>query len=182
MLAATDDPLLEKIADNVKLVKRIIEDSKRFGWNKNLPHGFRLVQDVETRFGTIFRVVERFLKSSTKVWSQVLTLNRTIARSSYEALETTAVNSSVGDVTFPAFEAVIDAFNPVYDAVVEFQGINEPVLHKILPSLQFCKTELGRIELEDSVICENGIVHRPSIYSMRLYGATKLEIRANRSS
>ena len=62
-----DDPTLQKFDVDFKHVKRIVEDSKRSGWNKKLPLGYRLIQDVDTRFGTLYLVTERFLKSSSKV-------------------------------------------------------------------------------------------------------------------
>lgn len=85
-------------------------------------------------------------------------------------------NDSGRDTSFPALEAIVDAFKPVYDAVLEFQASHERLLHIVLPSIQFCKSQLSRIELGDSVIRENGTVQRPSIYSIRLRGVMKLEL------
>ena len=39
----TDDPVLSKVADDFKSVKRIVEDAKRNGWNAKLPHGYKLI-------------------------------------------------------------------------------------------------------------------------------------------
>ena len=69
------DSTLAKVMEDFKSVKKIVEDSKRYGWNKNMPHGLHLVQDVETRFGSIFLVAERFLKSATDVWRLLCTEN-----------------------------------------------------------------------------------------------------------
>ena len=52
---------LEKIAQDLKSVKKIVENAKRCGWNKNLPGGYHLIQDVGNRLGTIYRVTERFI-------------------------------------------------------------------------------------------------------------------------
>ena len=62
-----DDACLRKIGRCFKSVKRILEDSKRYGWNEDLSFGYKLIQNVYTRFGTSFLVKERFLKSSSKV-------------------------------------------------------------------------------------------------------------------
>ena len=173
----TEDPSLQKIGLDFKSVKRIVEDSKRYGWNKDLPIGYRLIQDVDTRFGTLFLVTERFLKSSCKVWDIIITQGREIARSSFEALETMTNDATCSDNrTYPCLEAIVDAFKVVNEAVVEFQASHEPTLHKILPSLQYCKTELSHIELGSSVCRENKIVCTPSIYLMRLCGAIKLKL------
>ena len=53
-----DDSSMLKIEFDFKSVKRIVEDSKRYGWNNYLPVGYRLIQDVDTRFGTFFLVTE----------------------------------------------------------------------------------------------------------------------------
>ncbi len=174
--SCSDDPLLNKISSDFKFVKRIVEDSKRFGWNKDLPSGYRLIQDVETRFGTVFLVCDRFLKSASKVWGVILRHNRDIARESYEALE--KIDDSTGAIAgFPCLQAVVDAFKPVQECIVDFQASNVPTLHKILPSLQFCMTELSQIESGSLVASDEGILYRPSVYSMRLSGLMKLELQ-----
>ena len=61
------DSSMQKIEFDFKSIKRIVEDSKRHGWNKDLPVGYRLIPDVDTRLGTLFLVTERFMKSSSKV-------------------------------------------------------------------------------------------------------------------
>lgn len=48
--SCNEDDVLCKVVGDVKAVKQIFEDSKQYEWNKNLPIGYRLVQDVETRF------------------------------------------------------------------------------------------------------------------------------------
>ena len=62
----------------LKSVKRIVEDSKRYGWKKDLPFGYKLSLYVHTRFSTLFLVTERFLKSSSKVWDITVTQTREI--------------------------------------------------------------------------------------------------------
>ncbi len=171
-----DDDCLQKIGLDFKCAKRIIEDSKRYGWNKDLPVGYRLIQDVETRFGTLFLFTERFLKSASKVWDIIDTQRREIARSSFEALESRTDEDGSSSHSYPCLEAIVDAFQVVYEAVVEFQASHEPTLHKILPSLQYCKTELIHIERGGAVCRDNNITRSPSIYSMRLCGVMKQEL------
>ena len=172
----SDDPLLSKVSSDFKFVKRIVEDSKRFGWNKDLPSGYKLMQNVETRFGTVYLVCDRFLKSATKVWSILLRLNRDTARESFEALE--KIDDSSGEIAgFPCLQAIVDAFKPVQECVVEFQASNVPTLHKILPSLQFCMSELSQVESGALIASDEGILYRPSVYSMRLSGLMKLELQ-----
>ena len=77
---------------------------------------------------------------------------------------------------FPALEAILYAFKPVYDAIIEFQSHSEPTLHKILPSLQYIIEELESIELGGAVVWEDEAAERPSIYTMRFCGVMKTEI------
>lgn len=43
--------------------KVIVRIFKQGGWNNDVPNGFALFQEVETRFGTKLDVVVRFIKS-----------------------------------------------------------------------------------------------------------------------
>ena len=173
----SDDNVLRTISADFRSVKRIVEDAKRYGWNKKLPRGFHLIQDVEPRFGTIFLVAERFLKSARKVQNLIVVLNRTAAKNAFESLEKASQPSSGSIASFPCIDAIVDAFGPLYDAVVEFQSSTEPTIHKILPSLQYMKRELSRIELGGSVLRDGEVVSQPSIYSMRFCGIVKDELR-----
>ncbi len=61
--------MLVEITEDVKSVKRIVEDSKRHGWIKNLYRGFHFIQDLEPRSGAVFLVAERFLKYAADIRS-----------------------------------------------------------------------------------------------------------------
>ena len=97
-----EDSMPLKVTVEFNSVKPIVEDSKRYGWNKNLPNGHHLKQDVETRFGTTFLVTERFLKSATEVWRLLCTENRRSARNNFESLEQTPHPVLGSITTFPA--------------------------------------------------------------------------------
>ena len=117
------------------------------------------------------------MKSSSKVWSTVVTQSRDIARDAFNAIETMSSDGAVHKLLrYPCLEAIVDAFKVVYEAIVEFQASHEPTLHKILPSLQYCKKELSQIESGHSVCRGNGIMIRPSMYSERLCGAMRSEL------
>ncbi len=57
-------PVLGVLAQDFKSMKRIMEDSKRGGWNSFLPNGYRLIKEVNTRVCTHFFVAERFFEGS----------------------------------------------------------------------------------------------------------------------
>ena len=75
-----DDSSLQKINFDFKAVKHIVEGSKPYGRNQDLPFGYRLIEDGVTRFGTLFLVTESFIKSSCKVWYVIIGQGREIAR------------------------------------------------------------------------------------------------------
>ena len=56
----TSDIVLVQIAEDYKNFKRIVENSKRFEWNTSLPDGYQLVEEIETRFGKIFMLLNDF--------------------------------------------------------------------------------------------------------------------------
>ena len=155
--------ILKRVSEDFKKVKKIVEDLKRQGWNKNLQRGFRLLPDVETRFGTVFNVTQQFLKSAKHVWDLIITQDRQIARQCYESLEKSIQPISGSVFVFPALQAIPVAFKLLNDAAVEFQACREPTIHKILPSLQFMVEEIERIELDGSVIREQNEVQNPPL-------------------
>lgn len=127
--------------------------------------GFRLIQEVETLFGTDYLIVERFLKSSSKVWSVIVGQNRSTSRSVLESIMKES-NEETGIITgYPAVEALVDALKPVYEAVVLFQTCNKPALHKVLPNLQYCIEELSKIERGEVVFRDENRLMQPSLYS-----------------
>ena len=150
MDSCTHDPILGKVRDDFKFVKKIVEDSNRQGWSSRLPSGFHLIQDVETRFGTHFSVAGRFLKAADKTRSVIITENRSPARCAFESI--VKDTSETGIVTsYATIEAIIDALHPLYEATVDFQTSDESMLFRVLPSLQHCIREQSRIYHGDSV-------------------------------
>lgn len=172
MESCTTDDILVKTAEDFNSMKKIVKHSKKNGWNSSLPVGFRLIQEVETRFGTHFLVAERFLKSATKVWDLIKAQNYAAAKTKFESIQSSTENG----VSYPTIEAIVDAFRPVYDATVSFETSNVPMLHQVLPHLQDIIMELSRIERGGLVERDENQRITPSLYSMRLAGAMKIEI------
>jgi len=166
------DPILVKTAEDFKAMKKIVENSKRYGWNSSLPTGYHLIQEVETRFGTHFLVAQRFLKSAATVWDLLKAQNHAAAKNKFESIHKTTENG----VSYPTIEAIVDAFRPVYNAAIAFQTSNVPKLHEVLPHLQDMLCELSRIERGDLVERDDNQRVRPSVYSMRLASVMKMEL------
>ena len=104
-----------KANNNLCAVGTIVEDSKRYGWNKILPLGCHLTQDIETQLGAVLLVTERFLKSANNVWTIIHAQNRTASCHVFESIqgENHPVSSRV--VRFPAQKSIVDAFKSVCD-------------------------------------------------------------------
>jgi len=166
---ASDDVMKEIVKDFVTM-KKIVTNSKKATWNSKLPMGYHLIQEVETRFGTHYIVAERFLKSKKKVWDLIVSQTYKDAIKLYKSLVTD------GDDELVAILAITDAFKPIYDATVEFGTAHQPCLHKVLPTLQYFRDELSKIERGEQVLRSNNCAVSPSPYSMRLCAAMKAEI------
>ncbi len=78
--------MIVPILEDFKNVKRTMEDSKRYGLNSYFQHGFRLLQDVETRFSAVYLVLERFLKFMMDVRNIILSENKNGEHISFESL------------------------------------------------------------------------------------------------
>ena len=81
------------IFSDLQNIKNIIRIFKQSNWNSLLPAGYKLMQEVETRFGTTFQVVKRFLKSSAHVQDIIAVKDSVPARTAFAAL-TKSVSAS----------------------------------------------------------------------------------------
>jgi len=170
MEECTGDDTLDKIGEDFKAMKKIVENSKKAGWNCNLPVGYHLIQEVETRFGTHYVVAERFLKSREKVWDLIVSQKNASGRKLYKSLL-----QQEGEL--PTIQAIVDVFRPVYDATILFQAAHQPTLHNVLPNLQYCLEELGKLQRGELIQRENDNVVSPSVYAMRLSGMMAAELK-----
>ena len=102
-----------------RAMKKILEDANRAGWSHYLPHGYKLQQESETRFGTHQQVAERFLKSAPRLSAILETFRGSSARKAYNSLKK---SSNVdGLVTgYPGIKAIFDDFGIVSDCIDRF--------------------------------------------------------------
>ena len=139
---ATDEDL-QKIFDDLQSVKKIVRIFKQSNWNALLPEGYKLIQEVETRFGTTFQVVQRFLKSSSHVEEIISSKDSVPAKNALESLG--KIWSESGRITFPALEAIVDAFRDGIELQTTFQASNHPTFHLALPKLKMCTDKLRSV-------------------------------------
>ncbi len=100
-----------------------------------IPKWICVGQDVDTRFGTTFLVVQRFLNSATEAWTIMMNQQRDIAFSPYSSLESSSHDSVL---RFPALEAVVYAFEELYQTTAGLEVPEYSSIHLELPSLFNC--------------------------------------------
>ena len=90
--------------------------------------------------------MERFLKSTSKVWTIVHAQNHTVSKCAYESLEQERHHVSGRVTRFLVLESIFDAFKPIQDALLEFHKTHEPTLYEVFLSIQYCIREMERVE------------------------------------
>ena len=104
---------------------------------------------METRFGTSYQVLQRFLKASSGGEEIIASKVPAPAQEAFESLQKSF--SPSGFVSFPALEAVTDAFREVINLQVELQAANHPTIQVTLPKLKKCTDSLRRVVSSGSV-------------------------------
>lgn len=99
--AMTENDDLGLICRDLNSVKLIVRVFKQIGLNGKLPYGYHLIQDVETRFGSSFLVLQRFLKSADLIEYLLSTGNHSTALSAFRSLQT-SVDEDGKVIGFPA--------------------------------------------------------------------------------
>ncbi len=68
---------------------------------------------------------------------------------------------------FPAFEAIFDAYKPLFEATVLFEGAEYPTVYMVLPNLHHFMVELQRISDGGLVVRDDLSEVDPSMYTKR---------------
>lgn len=133
-----------EIFRNLNCVKKIVSTIKHAGLNEKLPDGFAFLQEVETRFGTTYDVVKRFLKSESQISHLGLLQNDNESTKKIKDLlsSLTKVENTDGSKTFPALESIITCFAPMRHAQTELEASTRPTLIKVLPMIEDVKSKL----------------------------------------
>lgn len=131
------------IGQDLERVKKIVTLFKKASLNAEMPEGHALIQEVETRFGTLHDVVSRFMKAEDNV-------RRVIDGSDVDAATKAAVCLAMihtaqdreGTRYFPALKAIVTCFAPIRHAQTELEGCKTPTLMKVIPMLEDIKHSL----------------------------------------
>ena len=115
-------------------IKRVVEDENRSMGNQRLNNGYTLIEEVNTRFGTHYKVSEIFLKSATRVLSILRGRNRPIANTACEGMKKTP--DADGNITgFPTIEAMYDGLRIDMECVEPFKVSIRPTIRIARPLL-----------------------------------------------
>jgi len=151
------DQYLKKLSEDFKAMKKVVTDSKQSHWNSWLPNGYHLIQEVETRFGTHLQVAERFLKSADKVYSLLVTHKKRSVLETFTSIYTETGMDGISK-SFPNIEAIVDTFSILNEAIVRFEGTQNPTIHKILPNFLDIRHRLTHI-INNGAISRTNLQH-----------------------
>lgn len=134
------EPIVRAL-DDMKVIIRIF---KKSNLNQEMGDSNRLIQEVDTRFGTTFDVVQRFLEVSCKAMDIIQESANNELRKAADQLNVSV--DEVGNLTFHALEAIYVAFRYVRVMQTEMEKGPSPTLDKLLPNLLFCMLGLEKAE------------------------------------
>lgn len=130
-----------------------------------MPSGNDLMKESETRFGTTFAVVERFLKAKHEVHRLVF-LNNTHAAT--DAMYNLVNNSSMtNEERYPCLVALKEAFAPVVHVQTKLETRTSPCMHLVLPMLVHLKHKLKE---KANGISNRRTMEMPNVHTQRLCG------------
>lgn len=132
--ACKGNDTLKDVYEDFSSMNRIVEDSKRNGWNSQLPEGYRLKQYVKTRFSSHYYVSERFLKSMHLIKDIITRNTREGAVTHFDSF-VTETNFDGDVVMYPAIAAITDVFDFFMIATVKLEASKTPTLHLVLPMI-----------------------------------------------
>ena len=134
---------ISTIFKDLNTVKAIVQIFKQGNWNELLLRGFKLIQEVEKRFGSYFAVVERFLKSIDKACSIIGNKGSHPATEALMFLD--SICNDQESTTYLSLEAIKNCFGPVCYASKQLERTNVCTIYLALSMLKKGKHQLTLI-------------------------------------
>lgn len=135
----TDEPFAASVTKDIQAMKKVIAWMKRTGKNSELPRGFALMQEIDTRFGTIHDITERFIRSAQYLPS----LLESNGLTAFDSI--TSRIGADGTTSFPYLQAVVTCFKGIRHAQTALEAAEVPTLPLVLPLLDNIKSRLGSL-------------------------------------
>lgn len=137
---AQDGSIGSQIKGDLDKVKLIVRIMKKTGLNQKLPSGLCLVKGVETRFGSTYDTVKRFVQAAPHVRPLISTLTKREGLSEFHGLK---VNEDVDAVeTFPGLEAVLIFFAELREKQDSLEASLKSTIYRLFPWLERIKQGL----------------------------------------
>lgn len=132
-----------QIMKDLTVVKSVVGTVKHASLNDEMPDGYALIQEVPTRFGTVYDVVERFLKSVSTLKQLVSTKAGDSAKKIDKQLSLLITSTiSDGSITYPALQAIVTCLSPLRHSQTVLEASQKPTMHHVLPIIEELKGKL----------------------------------------
>lgn len=145
------------IGKEMGIIKEIVRYFKKSGLNNDLPEGFKLIQEVETRFSTTFLVAERFLKSYHLLEPIIEKSQSESIKKLWHSLQTTTFYQRFVSTTA---QSVVDCFDVIVEVQKAMEASNYPTLHRVLPGLIEIEKCVTGISMGNPISDSDSGVHR----------------------
>lgn len=135
---------IEKVTDDLfngdlENLKKLVTYFKKSGLNEKLPPGKALNQEVATRFGTTFDMVNRFVDAAPDLINVIEAADEDPSTKSSKHFD--KIQSLNG--VYPSFDAILKCFEQIRSAQVSLESSSKPKLILVLPMLQKVKAYLS---------------------------------------
>lgn len=149
-----------EIGVDFERVKKIVTLFKKSAMNVMMPDGCALIQEVETRFGTVHDVSRRFLKAAPHIRTVLDAHDSDAAKKAMELFNLLRREETSEEVVeYPALKAVVTCFAPLRHAQTELEANGTPTIMKILPMLEDMKQYLKLLSLGVAQSSDADITH-----------------------
>lgn len=135
---------LKEVDKSLTAAKGIVRIFKQSGWNSEIANGLHLIQEIETRCSTTFKVAQRFVQAAPSVLSIIREKNSRPARA-FAANIFTVQDPASNLNGYPGLEAIAGACDMISYVQAELEPSERSTVHLALPMLQRCMDELWRI-------------------------------------
>ena len=104
-------------------------------------------------------------------------MNPIAADNKFDSLEKEINLNSASVRGYPTIEVIFDPFKIFYEAKIQFQGVHVPLMHQIVPNIQYCIPELSRIGRGEPILFDRNRFVPPLLYSMHFVTFTKERLK-----
>lgn len=143
--AQSECPFLRRIAMDLSNAKILVRIFKQGELQKALDDGFKLLQEVDTRFSTTHTLASRFIKSISPLLDIVRTSDNVPAQATLDRILIQFEEDDDQAESATAVNAIVIVFNSIVSAQKRLEVGTTPTLFYVLPFLEGIRVELAVI-------------------------------------